>query len=1067
FRPRTQASNSVKNRTEIFRNKNWVHPLLRSSSSFSFEGRDSGASSGPHVPAHHRRPRGVIPVHRSERGQNPPPRPASTEGGFPECLDSKLGMYGQGGSFNPHYRHGAPPPGVTGPFPQQPPPPPPPPPQQQQAGVTGPFPQQPVPPPPAPYRQPPGMPLPPGAYPHTMPSHQNPAYPFAHHGQMHHMPMGQQQRGFAPMPMSGQPPQAMYQAPQYPMPGSLPPPPPRPPTPPPLPPSSPPPLPPAPPTPVVAQSWNAGVEGKESAPDVGHVAPIEKAETQLIVSDDSDMDMDGDEDSPSRKHLTPDNSSLVTAECTGDVNVPKSLSDVSSLGNDLPPGSTGDAKTTNVTVKGGSPFQLIQGYASNDSEDEVDAGAPSTLVILCKDNENTHMSDRNTERGHQKLANEKGNVNTSHVTEQNGEARKYHLKDESRSVKQDIDMPGHLVKDDLCGSDELDGVQRSKRHGRSERKRSRSKSPLCRSPSPLGANKVNPLQSSSPGTHNRSPLAKRVHPSVEGKDSGDRIDMQEGPAGTEKLDSSNKGDNTALDGALGQHGCDDNLTTESSRSMAASANASDAHKIQRPCPLSESQSDLNVSSSAGNETLASQSSAGISFPSVQAIKSSMTCDLPQPHPQSLYPSEHMSSNFAQAHPSSSNMIRPPGPPSLATSEFPQTQFEQNIVAPANEFLQNQMRTFPAPDVSHSRLLNFHDHTLQPVPDHQQAASVPLENAPVLHPDRWSNYSGGIGLPYSCHQPPYGQQQPPVSLDSGTNLGYPSFQRFPSNLPGSSDLGPVSDTGLPKSSIKPHYNPFASTFEQTDPSLGIDPTVSPNAVGSFSAKAVEHMNTSSPFGQSYPGSGSHASAEVVRNKQKQFRPEFTSGAPYDPLIDCIEPSSSSINKVDPGKEKCRSADASKLMNTEVDSNDMHGLGVVAESEVEGLGEVAADTEPGVVENASPEFLGAKDWSSDIPCDIDNDQSLDKSKKAKDSRSMKLFKNAIADFVKEVLKPSWRQGNMSKEAFKTIVKKTVDKVSNSVPSSHIPKTPAKIKQYVQSSQRKVTKLVMGYVDKYVKP
>lgn len=49
-------------------------------------------------------------------------------------------------------------------------------------------------------------------------------------------------------------------------------------------------------------------------------------------------------------------------------------------------------------------------------------------------------------------------------------------------------------------------------------------------------------------------------------------------------------------------------------------------------------------------------------------------------------------------------------------------------------------------------------------------------------------------------------------------------------------------------------------------------------------------------------------------------------------------------------------------------------------------------------------------------------------------------------------------MSREAFKMIVKKTVDKVSSSVPGNHIPKTPAKIRQYVQSSQRKVTKLVM---------
>ncbi|GJN08656.1 hypothetical protein PR202_ga26599 [Eleusine coracana subsp. coracana] len=977
-------------------------------------------------------------------------------------------MYGQGGSFNPHYRHGAPPPppqaGVTGTFRQQPQPPPPPPPQQQkqQAGVTGAFPHQPVPPPPASYPQHPGMRPPPGPYTHSMPQFQNPAYPFAQHDQMHQMPMGSQQRGFAPMPMSGLPPplpQAMYQTPQYPMPGPLPPPPPRPtssghenv-----LPPSDPPPPPPLPAT-ATAFSPSYGTCTSHFCS-----CPL--------------MECRGDEDSPSRIYLTTDNSLPVTAECTRDVNVPKSLSDVSRIGNDLQPGSGENAKTANVTVEGGSPFRLIQGYSSDENEDEVDAGVASTLVTSSKGNKHTHVSGRNTEIMHQNVAaNAEGNVNVPHGTEQNGEARKYHLKDESNPVKQDIHVPGHLVKNDLSLS-EFDGVQRSNRHGTNQRKRSRSKSSEGRSHSPSGANKCSPSQSSSPGRQSRSPLAKRIHPTGEGKDSGDRNYLPECLLRTEKLDSSSnnlsgkKGDNTAPAGALAQHSCEDNLTSESFRSVAASGNASDdPHKLQRPCPPSQPQSDSNVVSSAGNEIITSLSSGGVPFTSVQATKSSMSRDMPLADPQSLCPPEPMSPGFAQSHPSSSNMIPPPGLPSISTSEFPQTQFQQNVIVPGIEFLQNQMRSYPAPDLSHPRPLDLHDHTLQPVTSHQQPNAIPVEN-PVPHPDRWSNFSGGIGLPYSHHQSPYGQQQPPGNLDSGTNLVYPSFQRFPSNLPGSSDLGPVSDVGLPKSSIKPHYNPFASTFEQTDPSLGIDPTLSPNAVRSFSTKA-EHMSTLSPFGQSFPGSGTHAhesSAEAARNKQKQFRLEFASGAPYDPLIDSIEPSSSSINKVDLGKERHRSAtdsrDASKLMNIEVDSKDTLGLGVVAESEVEGLGEVAADTEAGVVENASPEFLGAKDWSSDIPGDIDNDQSL--SKKAKDSRSMKLFKNAIADFVKEVLKPSWRQGNMSKEAFKTIVKKTVDKVSNSVPSSHIPKTPAKIKQYIQSSQRKVTKLVMGYVDKYVK-
>nr|CAB3496667.1 unnamed protein product [Digitaria exilis] len=784
------------------------------------------------------------------------------------------------------------------------------------------------------------------------------------------MPMPPQQRGYAPMPMPGPPPpqQAIYQAPpQYPVPGPLPPPPPRPPSfapenalppsgpppPPPPPPSSPPPPPmlPAPHTAVVPQSWNAEAEGKEGS-DSSHDAKTLKAATPLIVSDDSDMDMDGDEDSPSRQPLTPDNSSLVTAECTGDVNVSKSASDVSSLDKDLPPGGDDNAKSARVTVDGGSPFRLIQGYASDDSADEVGAGpgSASTLVILPEDNKHSHPNDRNTEIGYQKHANAKGNVNAPPGTEQNGEAGKYHLDDDSNPVKDVTDVLGHLAKEDLSES-EFDGGQRSKR------KRTRSKSPHGRS--------CSPSLSSSPRKQSKPQFAKQVHHAGEVNDSGDKVAQQEGLVLMKKSNSSNAlidkaGDNAAPDGALGQHCHGDNLTSEPSQPVAVSANVSDPHKL-------------------------------------------------------------------------------PGQPSFAASEFPQTQFQHNVVAPANEFTQNQMRSYPPPDPSLPRPLDFPHHTLSPaVPSHQQPSAIPVGSAPVPLPDRWTEYSGGVGLSYPSHQPPYGQHQPPGNLDSGANLVYPSFQRFSSNLPGSSDLGPLSDVGLPKSSIKPHYNPFASTFEQSDPSLDIGPVVSPTAVGSISTKA-EHMNALSSFG-SFPGSRAHAhesSGEAIHNKQNPFRQEFSSGAPYDPLLDSIEPSSSSINKVDPGKETKRSAahshDVSRLMNIEVDSESMHGLGVVAESEVEGLGEVAGETEAGMVENASPEFLGAKDWNSDIPGDIDND-TLDKNKKGKDSRSMKLFKIAIADFVKEILKPSWKQGNMSKEAFKTIVRKTVDK---------------------------------GYVDKYVKP
>jgi hypothetical protein len=185
----------------------------------------------------------------------------------------------------------------------------------------------------------------------------------------------------------------------------------------------------------------------------------------------------------------------VTAECTENVDVSKSISDVSSPGKDLPPGSGENAKTVHATEDGGSAFRLIQGYASDDSANEADAGPQdtSTLVILHGDNMHSHSSDPHTEVDYQKHVDAKGNVSTPHGTEQNGKAENYHLKDESNVVKHGTDVLGHLAKEDTSDS-EFEGSQSSERHGRRQKKRTRSKSPLGRSGSPVGANKCSPSQ---------------------------------------------------------------------------------------------------------------------------------------------------------------------------------------------------------------------------------------------------------------------------------------------------------------------------------------------------------------------------------------------------------------------------------------------------------------------------------------------------------------------------------------------------------------------------------------------
>ncbi|XP_031120884.1 zinc finger CCCH domain-containing protein 55-like [Ipomoea triloba] len=86
--------------------------------------------------------------------------------------------------------------------------------------------------------------------------------------------------------------------------------------------------------------------------------------------------------------------------------------------------------------------------------------------------------------------------------------------------------------------------------------------------------------------------------------------------------------------------------------------------------------------------------------------------------------------------------------------------------------------------------------------------------------------------------------------------------------------------------------------------------------------------------------------------------------------------------------------------------------------------------------------------------------------KDDKAIRLFKNALIEFVKEILKPTWKEGRMSREVHKTIVKKVVDKVTSTIQGDHIPKTQEKIEQYLSYSKPKLSKLVQAYVERCLK-
>ncbi|KAK1403900.1 hypothetical protein POM88_003505 [Heracleum sosnowskyi] len=90
--------------------------------------------------------------------------------------------------------------------------------------------------------------------------------------------------------------------------------------------------------------------------------------------------------------------------------------------------------------------------------------------------------------------------------------------------------------------------------------------------------------------------------------------------------------------------------------------------------------------------------------------------------------------------------------------------------------------------------------------------------------------------------------------------------------------------------------------------------------------------------------------------------------------------------------------------------------------------------------------------------------DEIKKNNDGKSFRAFKFALAELVKELLCPTWKEGHINKEAYKTIVKNVVDKVIASVQNSHILQTKEKIDNYLSTSKPKILKLLQAYVEKF---
>ncbi|KAK8559373.1 hypothetical protein V6N13_026798 [Hibiscus sabdariffa] len=395
--------------------------------------------------------------------------------------------------------------------------------------------------------------------------------------------------------------------------------------------------------------------------------------------------------------------------------------------------------------------------------------------------------------------------------------------------------------------------------------------------------------------------------------------------------------------------------------------------------------------------------------------------------------------------SSLPMCNLPGPPSMSRDDG-LTQPPMHNVITSNSSSQS----------------NIHPHTM---PCSQQLLGNKMQpfSSHSLPPGGVS-YSSSYIHPYAQQQPPHSSHHP--TMDGFYNLG----GRMNSSLKVPPNIGDTSsyqvDIGGSSSSIP---NPNASTFIQPM-------NTKHNSDILRQEKDIAYNKT--PFSLAHDpvhGIGSQQ-ATLSPDSSRVFGQNFlrTGGDQYDPLFDSIEPSSSLSRKNSCIQKLEVTGDSDIILglsgsnkSLNVGGNDQRkdaaAAASVASAGNEEFGETA-DGEVGAVESGSPSNpVEVNMATSEI--EIDQIKSPGKSKKSKDSRTMKHFKVALARFVKELLKPSWRQGNMSNEVFKTIVKKTVDKVSGAMKSHHMPKSRAKIDRYIESSQKKLTKLVTGYVNKYV--
>ncbi|KAL9227308.1 hypothetical protein vseg_003011 [Gypsophila vaccaria] len=427
----------------------------------------------------------------------------------------------------------------------------------------------------------------------------------------------------------------------------------------------------------------------------------------------------------------------------------------------------------------------------------------------------------------------------------------------------------------------------------------------------------------------------------------------------------------------------------------------------------------------------------------------------------------------------------PRPPHVTDSFISGAPFQQGDIRMRNEFPSHMsLRAQSGELTGHPQVGGFQYQTYH-LPS-STVSGTPLAGASIVRDDRSSQFpsdnhgSAGSFAPGVPPQPGlFPRDSKGMQLFPGSNMlardssrQAPHNNQFPQSVSSYASEPlvreqPSRGVDVGGSGIAAHYNPYASTFDQPlssrFSSAFAQERVSSSGIKYDSSFSLSHGAIE---GQAASGYGSRQILSSPNSMRSGERMPRLGGVQYDPLFDSMEPSSKRALKEDHAADNSDVLKVGSHKTLDVTENKRKEVGAIvatASLENDEYGETA-DAEVGAVENGSLSDTDDDAIIAEGEIEIDQIKGGGNDSTNKDSRSMKLFKVAIANFVKEVLKPQWRQGNMSKEVFKTIVKKTVDKVSGAMKNHRLPKSQAKIDHYIDSSRRKLTQLVEGYVSKY---